>query len=282
MRIFISWSGELSREVATILHKYIPLMIQGVDAFMSQHNLESGSRWSIELAKELDQTNFGIICLTQDNLNSPWILFEAGALSKHFDGRICGILVGDLKPSYVTGPLAQFQHRFFNETEIRALFNDINSKTEKSISEHNLSIIFDHWWSIISGEYEKIKHSSHVQNEHRPDRNSNDILEELLVKMRAFERAIDMIDQKIDVKNALEIKKSRKKFKTLNDSETIMSNTGLPESAGSQIKENISIKAADPEFQVYAAKVLSDMEKLKLMLYNPDYFPEESVPNTDR
>jgi hypothetical protein len=63
MRVFVSWSGELSRRVAETLRQYLPLMIQGADAFISKHDLESGTRWSLELAKELEESSFGILCL---------------------------------------------------------------------------------------------------------------------------------------------------------------------------------------------------------------------------
>src|SRR5207253_2371159 len=82
MKVFISWSGPASRDVATALRKYLPCMLQGLQVFMSQHDLESGSRWAVGLTSELSETNFGLICLTPDNLLSPWLLFEAGAITK--------------------------------------------------------------------------------------------------------------------------------------------------------------------------------------------------------
>lgn len=38
------------------------------------------------MAKELKSPNFGIIWVTPENLNSAWILFEAGALAKSLQG----------------------------------------------------------------------------------------------------------------------------------------------------------------------------------------------------
>jgi len=67
------------------------------------------SRWSIELSKELEAASFGILCLTPDNLNSAWLLFEAGALTKHAEGRACCLLFGGLRPADVSGPLSQFR-----------------------------------------------------------------------------------------------------------------------------------------------------------------------------
>ena len=36
----------------------------------------------MELANQLDKSEFGIICVTHEALQSPWVLFEAGALGQ--------------------------------------------------------------------------------------------------------------------------------------------------------------------------------------------------------
>jgi hypothetical protein len=74
MKVFISWSGASSKAVAASLRKHLPLILQGLDCFMSKHDLESGARWAQELAEELDESNFGILCLTHESLKSPWLL----------------------------------------------------------------------------------------------------------------------------------------------------------------------------------------------------------------
>jgi hypothetical protein len=52
------------------------------DFWISSEDIYKGSRWLLEISNELNASKAGIICLTQDNINSPWINFEAGALSK--------------------------------------------------------------------------------------------------------------------------------------------------------------------------------------------------------
>ena len=55
----------------------------------------SGSRWSLEIASSLHTPNAGIICLTRENIQAPWILFEAGALSKALkNSLVCTYLLG--------------------------------------------------------------------------------------------------------------------------------------------------------------------------------------------
>jgi hypothetical protein len=79
MRVFISWSGEPSRSVAQALRDWPPIVVQQVEPWMSDEDIESGGRWNDQIAAELEQADYGIICLTSTNLDRPWSLFEAGA-----------------------------------------------------------------------------------------------------------------------------------------------------------------------------------------------------------
>ena len=82
MRVFISWSGTKSRLLAEALRDWIPYVLPSAEPWMSATDIVPGARWSIEIASQLDTANVGIICLTPENIDAPWIMFEAGALSK--------------------------------------------------------------------------------------------------------------------------------------------------------------------------------------------------------
>lgn len=186
MRVFISWSGSLSRETAQSLRKVLPCMIQGMEVFLSQHDIESGARWGNQLAEALQESSFGILCLTPSNQASPWLLYEAGALTKHMEGRACGLLLGDLKAADVSGPLAQFQHRQFNREDCLALVKDINSKANSPLDDTQLAMIFDKWWPDLEVAYqENLKSKGEVAS--APQREDRDILEEIVVRLRGIE-----------------------------------------------------------------------------------------------
>jgi hypothetical protein len=68
--------------------------------------MDKGARSLEEIAAALE-TQFGVICLTRDNLHEPWVLFEAGALSKTRGARVWTLLL-DLAPADVEPPLSQF------------------------------------------------------------------------------------------------------------------------------------------------------------------------------
>lgn len=191
MKVFISWSGEPSRRVADLLRKYLPCMIQDLEPFMSQHDLASGGRWTEQLSKELEQSNFGIVCLTPDNLQSPWILFEAGALTKHVGGRACCLLLRGLGLADVSGPLSQFQNRTFTREEFQKLLFDMNELLDESLEEPNLQMIFDKWWPDLNEEVTAALADPKLDAPIEHKRDQSDVLEELLLRVRNIQRSLE-------------------------------------------------------------------------------------------
>jgi TIR domain-containing protein len=118
MKVFISWSGAKSGALAETLRSWLPDVMQVVKPWMSRSDVEAGARWNRDIDKQLEETNFDIICLTKSNCNAPWILFEAGALAKTIaNSFVCPYLI-DMNPSDVpNGPLTQFQAKRANDKE---------------------------------------------------------------------------------------------------------------------------------------------------------------------
>src|SRR4051812_34315853 len=88
MLVFLSWSGQRSKAVAEELERWLRQVIQTVEPWIST-DIDKGLRWGPELSDRLEGSKIGIICLTKDNLDTRWILFEAGALSKTKDTYVC-------------------------------------------------------------------------------------------------------------------------------------------------------------------------------------------------
>jgi hypothetical protein len=80
MDIFITWSGPRSLAVAEALKKYLPLIVNAFNPWLSKANIDKGAYWGVELTAALATSRAGIICLTPSNLTEPWILFESGAM----------------------------------------------------------------------------------------------------------------------------------------------------------------------------------------------------------
>lgn len=153
MKIFLSWSGDLSHKVALILRDWIPSVIQSVEPYVSSEDIDKGARWSTDIAKELESSSYGILCVTSDNLNSPWLNFEAGALSKSFDKANVSPFLFDLKRSEVKGPSLQFQSTIFSKDDVKKLVTGINKvDDDSSLDEPRLEKVFEVWWPTLEEE----------------------------------------------------------------------------------------------------------------------------------
>src|SRR6266404_1604418 len=96
MSVFISWSGSRSKQLAQQLRNWLPNVLQAVEVWMSDVDIEAGARGIHEIFTQLERASFGVICLTPENLNAPWLLFEAGAISKKMTDKahVCPYLLG--------------------------------------------------------------------------------------------------------------------------------------------------------------------------------------------
>jgi hypothetical protein len=129
MKVFLSWSGEHSRMVADALNELLPRMIQAIEPFYSP-KIEKGKKWSSEIHRALQATRFGIVCLTPDNLNSPWIHYEVGALSKT-KGALIWTFLHNLDPGDLSRPLSEFQHTAATKHDVLELLKRINAQLGK-------------------------------------------------------------------------------------------------------------------------------------------------------
>jgi len=157
MKVFVSWSGVLAQDIAGALSVWLKRVNQRVDCFFSPEHIDSGRRWSSTVASELESCSFGILCLTRQNIHSPWIHFEAGALSKSVeDGRVCPILFeGDT--SDIEGPLSQFQATTFGASGVKKLVKDINGAMGKeALLETFLWSEFEDRWPSLEREIQRI------------------------------------------------------------------------------------------------------------------------------
>ena len=147
MKVFLSWSGHKSHQVAIALRDWIPSVIQSITPYVSSEDIDKGTRWSTDIAKELADSSFGILCVTKDNLEEPWLMFEAGALSKMMDkSYVCPFLF-DIKMAEIKeGPILQFQTTKYEKEDIKKLLITLNKCCgETCLKDDQLSKTFEVW-----------------------------------------------------------------------------------------------------------------------------------------
>jgi len=185
MKVFISWSGHRSKAVADVLRRWFPSVLQAVRPYFSPDDVAKGSRWSAEIANELDASSVGLLVITPENQDASWLLFEAGALSKNLDrSKVCPLLFADLEPTDVKGPLVQFQSAKFSKEEMRRVVDMMNAQLgESALAPDVLETVFEMWWPKLA---EQVAEALTLGDEAGVDlkRSERDLLEEVLALTR--------------------------------------------------------------------------------------------------
>lgn len=195
MKIFISWSGERSRQVADLLSNWIQCVLQAVDPWLSSKDIDRGSLWFSEITNQLSNTHNGIVCLTKSNLNKPWILFESGALAKGLNSNRVYTFLIDLTSNDVKDPLAQFNHTVPTKDGVYQLVRTINNSLEvNALKENILSNVFETYWPQFDKEFKEI-----IKNTKDEDvvveRPKEDILNEILQSVRVLDRRVRTMEE---------------------------------------------------------------------------------------
>ena len=126
MDVFISWSGPRSQYVAQALHEWLPSVIQAVEPWMSDTDIDKGTVSVLEIGRALERHKVGILCLTPENQQRPWISFEAGALAKTVETAYVIPYLIELPRRELIAPLSQFQNVEANEEGTRT--NNVNKQ----------------------------------------------------------------------------------------------------------------------------------------------------------
>lgn len=157
MKVFLSWSGVRSREVADALKDWISCVIQAVKPWVSTQDIDRGAIWFSEIGAQLQDTAVGVICLTKENKERPWILFEAGALAKGLTtSRVCTFLI-DLQPADVREPLSQFNHTFPAKDSMLALLRTLNAALgDRALDPKILDQVFDTYYPQFDDRFRQI------------------------------------------------------------------------------------------------------------------------------
>lgn len=157
MRVFLSWSGERSQYVAEQFSEWLPVVVQGVETFMSKHDVDAGSRWAREIDEQLEATDFGVLFVTPESQHEPWLVHEAGALGKSIEeSRVVPMLI-DMSPSDLDWPLARFQAKSLNKPGIWDLVDSINkARGDDQRDAEVLEKAFNGQWSDLESGLEGI------------------------------------------------------------------------------------------------------------------------------
>lgn len=199
MKVFISWSGVRSKKVAMVFQDWLPSVIQSIEPFVSSEDIDKGSRWHTDIAQELKASNFGIICVTQDNLTAPWLNFEAGALSKMIENNYVAPFLLDVKPSDLKdSPISQFQATSFSSEDIKRLMETLNVAANNCLEVTRLYATFDKWYPSLETSLNELRAEPIDEASESLTNVHPDLLEELLEMSRNTQRLLGNTDVKLN------------------------------------------------------------------------------------
>jgi|RhiMetdeSRZDD1v2_1073273.scaffolds.fasta_scaffold71579_1 TIR domain-containing protein len=193
MKIFLSWSGKQSREIAEAFYNWLPVVIQAVKPWFSP-NIEKGAKWFSELDNALEGARFGIVCLTPNNLQSPWLLYEAGALSKTEGARVWTFLHGGLSASDIAPPLGSFQYTVAEKSDVFKLLQSINERLKgesgNGLTDNVLNDVFEYAWPKLDSYLSQVKYDK-TEADQSPVRGEREILDEILELVRGYQVQVE-------------------------------------------------------------------------------------------
>lgn len=195
MKSFFSWSGEKSHEMAVAFSDWLPCVIQAVEPWVSSRDIDRGSIWLNEIFEQLKDTNFGLVFVTKENQNKPWLLFESGALSKGLtENRVCTILI-DLQVRDIdsSSPIKHLNHTTLDKPAVLKLLQTINKYLEKDkIQDSRLETSFNALWPSLETKIAEILSAEPTTEEPARDDKDvlNDILENVLNINKRFSRVM--------------------------------------------------------------------------------------------
>lgn len=196
MKVFISWSGEKSKDFAIQLRGWLPYVLQDLRPWVSDMDIDSGTLSMSAIHDQLSDTKYGIIVTTAENQARSWINYEAGALWKSVkdDTRVVPILI-DLELTDLTSPLKNFQLRQLKKpqgrkAEFKKLIVSLNQARPYPLSDHVLDESFETHWGKMETIFERIETNDYA---YKPTMSSTELrledIHQLVLKLDQSSRA---------------------------------------------------------------------------------------------
>ncbi|MCF7954839.1 MAG: hypothetical protein K9M75_03455 [Phycisphaerae bacterium] len=168
MKIFLSWSGEISKRISHEVRGCISSIFENRVIFFHSPDIRKGRFWPEELFGNMGTCDSAIICITPENQKAPWILFEAGAIARRmFEkkrrpiGVVCPIFFG-FHDVDADGPLSCFQITLYNKADFFKLVESINDELDHAnkLPNKDLRELFEVHWKTLKSRANQVLRSN--------------------------------------------------------------------------------------------------------------------------
>jgi len=150
MHVFLSWSGTRSKRIAAALAEFLPAVHPDLQPWMSESTM-AAQDWRNTIGAHLSHASVGIICITPENAEAPWLMYEAGVLHG-IGAEVCPLVYG-LLPEAGPEPIRNLQAKTLDRDGIWGVVNLLNSKLPAGgLPPKPLELSFNDAWPMIEGK----------------------------------------------------------------------------------------------------------------------------------
>ena len=142
--------------------------------------------WRKVLAEACQEADFGIVCLTRDNIYNPWIHFEAGAIFRDFDKpRVIPVVLGQEK---VQQPFSDLQVCQADRDGIFRVLERMAEATPDKLARCRK--LHERFWEDLERSFERAMEE--IVKNPPPPPPQKEILQEVLGHVRELSKRLDM------------------------------------------------------------------------------------------
>jgi TIR domain len=200
LQVFISWAGKQAEIIAKGFRDHLPSAVNAVDLFMSEVDIDRGTRWHEVLTNTLHASTYGIVCLTDGSMESIWVAFETGVIAKavgpvEAKKRIWTYILGLESRDIELTPYAVYQRTNITKPEAAQhetlkLIRSINALSPDDVHDELLQRKFDRmFWPDFSKVIEEArKLPIEPGRKHTPT--DSELLTEILQTTRSIQQQL--------------------------------------------------------------------------------------------
>jgi hypothetical protein len=155
--VFVSWSRDASHQAADAFQEWLPSVLPGVRTWTSNEDIIKGAPWFSSISAQLSKSGACLILVTPENVASPWLYYEAGAIAHAVpDALICPYLIGVKAGELLSTPLGQYQITVFDKDDTWLLIRALNARLAAPHREQVLRGNFDARWQWLQGRLAQV------------------------------------------------------------------------------------------------------------------------------
>lgn len=159
--VLLSWSKQQSKAAALALRDWLPTVIPGIHPWMSSKDIDKGREWWVELQGALREFKVCIVCLTAENVRSPWLYYETGAIAVKEDGvLVLPYLIGISADMLSDGPLGKWQCTVATYDDTWELITSLNKNALNC--RHDIDVLEGNYkskWSELEAKLQPLLES---------------------------------------------------------------------------------------------------------------------------